>query len=724
MLVVPRPIVIDGTAPRLRTLRALAFASVIAPLVAFGAYAIVSYYQSFRAAEARASHISALLQEHGERVFETIALALTDVRALLSSRTDGEIKTSKEIWELVRSRQTAGPQLGSVFVIGPDGVELLTSRAFPAPPVDFSDRDYFIAQKYADAGLYLSAAYVGKISHIPIFNFSIRRTYADGRFAGVVGSSGFVEYFKTFYSTVGDPEDDFAVALMRSDGDVLVRYPAVDVGNKAKLDFVVNSPAARQIGYRISSIDGKNRLYATSKLGQYPAFVSYTIGTAAIRSQWAADLIIPGATTLLAIAFLSGLSWIAIYRARREGAAIHELTETSHNLKRETERRQKAESSLLQAQKLDAIGRLTSGIAHDFNNLLTIILGNVALLKKRIEAPSTARLLNAAEEAAKRGATLTGQLLTFSRVQSLQPSNVDLNEVLAKAKSWIGQAVTERVEMKLETGAGPLPVRVDIAQFEAALLNLVVNARDAMQGSGVVHIRSFVAHAPLDTPVSLRPGDYAVVSVADTGAGIPEDIITKIFEPFFTTKALGKGTGLGLSQVHGFVRQSGGDVAIDTRKNAGTRITLFFPLESGMELRSPSEIANPPVEKKEVSRVVLVVEDENEIRKLTVEMLHDLGHTPLIARSSKEALGLLSGGGHIDVLITDVGLSGSDGTALAGDVMRLYPQVKVLLATAFLQIDNPAGHPVLRKPFDKQALDNALNRLYSAELDASHVPTA
>jgi CheY-like chemotaxis protein len=348
----------------------------------------------------------------------------------------------------------------------------------------------------------------------------------------------------------------------------------------------------------------------------------------------------------------------------------------------------------------------------------------VALLKKRIEAPSTARLLNAAEEAAKRGATLTGQLLTFSRVQSLQPSNVDLNEVLAKAKSWIGQAVTERVEMKLETGAGPLPVRVDIAQFEAALLNLVVNARDAMQGSGVVHIRSFVAHAPLDTPVSLRPGDYAVVSVADTGAGIPEDIITKIFEPFFTTKALGKGTGLGLSQVHGFVRQSGGDVAIDTRKNAGTRITLFFPLESGMELRSPSEIANPPVEKKEVSRVVLVVEDENEIRKLTVEMLHDLGHTPLIARSSKEALGLLSGGGHIDVLITDVGLSGSDGTALAGDVMRLYPQVKVLLATAFLQIDNPAGHPVLRKPFDKQALDNALNRLYSAELDASHVPTA
>jgi two-component system NtrC family sensor kinase len=576
MLVVPRPHMIDGIAPRLLTLKTLAVASVLAPLLAFGAYASVSYYESFRAAEARASHISALLQEHGERVFETIALALTDVRALLSSRSDEEIKTSKELWDLVRSRQTAGPQLGSIFVIGADGIELLTSRAFPAPPVDFSDRDYFAAQKDQDGGLYLSGSYIGKISHIPIFNFSIRRTYPDGRFAGVIGSSGFVDYFKTFYSTVGDPEDDFAVALMRADGDVLARYPAVDVGNKAKLDFVINSPIARQIGYRVSTIDGKNRLYATSKLGQYPAFVSYTISTAAIRRQWAVDLIIPGAASLLTIAFLFGLSTIALRRARREGIAIRELTATTHTLKRETELRQRAESSLLQAQKLDAIGRLTSGIAHDFNNLLTIIIGNLALAKKRAEASSVARLLNSAEEAAKRGAALTGQLLTFSRGQSLRPSDVDLNEVLATANIWIGQAVTESVEMKLETTSEPLPVRVDIAQLEAALLNLVVNARDAMQGAGNIYIKSFVAHAPLDTPASLLSGDWAAVSVSDTGPGIPDEIINKVFEPFFTTKEPGKGTGLGLSQVHGFVRQSGGDIEIQTQQPEGTTITFFF----------------------------------------------------------------------------------------------------------------------------------------------------
>ena len=322
----------------------------------------------------------------------------------------------------------------------------------------------------------------------------------------------------------------------------------------ARLDRISRSirRSSARIGYRVSSIDGTNRLFATSKIGKYPALVSYTISTAAIRRRWATDLIVPGAVSLLAIAFLSGLSSIAIRRARREAIAVHELTQTTLYLKRETELRQEAESALLQAQKLEAIGRLTSGIAHDFNNLLTIILGNLALAKKRVEARPTARLLNAAEEAAQRGAMLTGQMLAFSRKQALKASIFDLNQVLASAKIWIGQALTEFMAIQLEAAPVILPVHLDKSQFEAALLNLVVNARDAMQRAGAVHLKSFVAHAPTDTPVTLSSGDYAAISVSDTGQGIPEDIISKVFEPFFTTKALGKGTGLGLSQVHGF----------------------------------------------------------------------------------------------------------------------------------------------------------------------------
>jgi two-component system, NtrC family, sensor kinase len=709
MLVKPSPVIVDGSVPRLGTLRALAFASVLAPLLLFGAYAAVSYSAAFRDAEARAAHIAGVLQEHAERVFETIALALSNTQGMLANRSDEEIRTSRQLWNSLRSIQSAGPQLGSIFVLGPDGSDLLNTRAFPAPGVDFSDRDYFLAQKDEDKGVYVGGAYIGKISHIPIFNFSIRRTYPDGRFAGVIGSSGFVDYFRKFYSTIGDIEDDFAVALVRSGGDILVRYPTFQVGDKLDLSAVRTVKPGRQVGYMTSSLDGKQRLFATTQVGHFPAFISYSINTAAIRAQWADGLIIPALLTVFSVIVLLSLSSVAIRRAQREGLAIRQLMETAHDLQRETERRQQAENSLLQAQKLDAIGRLTGGIAHDFNNLLTIILGNLTLAKKRLEVSAVARLLEAAEEAAKRAAALTGQLLSFSRVQSLHPANVDLNEVLTAAKSWIERAVTEAVEIKLETSPNLMPVHVDVAQFEAALLNLVVNARDAMKGQGALTIKSFVAHAPVDTPMSLVAGDYVGVAVSDRGSGIPAEIMTKILEPFFTTKRPGKGTGLGLSQVHGFVRQSGGDLAIDSKPGVGTTVTLFLPLgyRAGGELLP---VSAPPSKAQPIrgKMTVLVVEDEDEVRKLTSDMLQELGHSVLVARSGSEALALLSGGGKVDLLIADLVLPGMDGGALASEVARLYPGIKIALATASPQFDNNPSYPVLRKPFSRQQVSDLL----------------
>lgn len=713
MLVQAARVLIDGSVPRIRTLKILAFASVLAPFLLLGAYAAVSYSAAFREAEIRAAHINGVLQEHAERVFETIALALSNTRGMLANRSDEELRTSRELWNSLRSIQAAAPQLGSIFVLGPDGSDLLNSRAFPAPAVNFSDRDYFLAQKDDDKGLYLGGAYIGKISQIPIFNFSIRRTYPDGRFAGVVGSSGFVDYFRNFYSTVGDVADDFAVALVRAGGDVLVRYPTFKVGEKLDLSAVRASNSGRQVGYMTSPLDGKRRLFATTQVGHFPAFVSYSVNTAAIRAQWAEGLILPGLLSLFGIAVLLGLSSVAIGRAQREGLAIQQLTETAHDLQRETERRQQAENALLQAQKLDAIGRLTGGIAHDFNNLLMIILGNLSLAKKRIEASGATRQLDAAEEAAKRGAALTSQLLTFSRVQPLRPANVNLNEVIAAAQTWISGAVTEAIQIKVETSIVLMPVHVDVGQFEAALLNLVVNARDAMKGQGTLTIKTFVAHAPVDTPVSLIAGDYAAVAVADRGPGIPADIVNKVFEPFFTTKAPGKGTGLGLSQVHGFVRQSGGDIAIDSRPGEGTTITLFLPLgyraESGSSISPPQKEAQP----KRHEMTALVVEDEGEVRKLTADMMYELGHSVLVARTGSEALGLLSGGGKVDVLITDLVLPDTDGTSLASEVTRRYPGVKIVLATASLQFENTAGYPVLRKPFSRQQLSDLLAGIFT-----------
>ncbi len=704
-------IAFDDSVPRLGALKALAAASVITPFLVLGAYAAISYQLGFRAAEARTAHLSGMLQEHSERACETISLALTDARNVLTGHSDAEIRGSKALWDKIVTIQSVGPQIGTIFVIGADGSDVLTTRGFPPPPVNFGDRDYFLAQKDQDVGVFLGTAYKGRLVDLPIFNFSIRRTNPDGSFAGVIGSSAAVSYFRDFYARAGDVDDDFSVALVRDDGAVLVRYPQFTFGDKLAVLLAANVSGKPNIRYAKSNIDGKDRIYATSKVGQFPAYVAYSISMQAVRRQWIEDLIAPGIATLLGAMALFALSFVAVRRAQREALATRELQE-------ETGRREQAERSLMHAQKLDEIGRLTSGIAHDFNNLLTIILGNLALAKKR-NGSAAIRLLRGAEDAAKRGAALTSQLLTFSRAQALHPRNIDVNQVLLEAKSWISRAITESVAIKLQLQPDSLPVYLDVAQLESALLNLVVNARDAMQGCGTLMIRSYVAHAPEGAPVSLEPGEYVAIAVSDTGVGIPDAVASKILQPFFTTKPAGKGTGLGLSQVHAFVRQSGGEIAIESKVGEGTTITLFFPRGTAIEKQIEHAKSDQSSERGGRAKVVLVVDDDPEVRHLTSEMLHEIGHVPLLARTSEEALALLSAQAHIDVLLADLVLPGEDGIALAAKVERLYPSIRIVFATALLEFNNAAQRVVLKKPYDEDELAAAIDQLYEGAMRAS-----
>ncbi len=236
-----------------------------------------------------------------------------------------------------------------------------------------------------------------------------------------------------------------------------------------------------------------------------------------------------------------------------------------------------------------------------------------------------------------------------------------------------------------------------------------------MQGRGTLTIKSYVAHAPLSAPASLRPGEYVAVSVSDTGAGIPEHVVSKVFQPFFTTKPPGKGTGLGLSQVHAFVRQSGGDITIQSKLGAGTTtITLFLPLGNAVGKATEQPKIQAVSEHDGSAKVVLVVEDDDEVRHLTSEMLHDLGHVPLLARTSEEALALLSAHGHVDILITDIVLPGDGGISLAVKVAELYPSIKIVFATALLEFTNSAQRVVLKKPYDKDELVVVMNQLYES----------
>jgi two-component system, NtrC family, sensor kinase len=699
---------------RLRSLKALCVASVVAPAIVFSAYAYITYDSAHRAAEAKALHLVAMLQEHTQRVFETIQLALYHTDRLLAGMPDEIIRNSHDIWSQVKATQLTGPQIGSVFVLGADGSAVLNTRAFPSPPTNFSDRDYFLAQKESDVGLFLGGSYTGKISKAPIFNFSIRRSSGDGRFKGVIGSSAFVDYFQNFYATVGDVEDDFSIVLLRSDGDILARYPDFTVGQKLDLTNLRRDPGvAHQIRYMTSPVDNKSRLYASAKIGNFPAYVTFSIARGAIIREWTRDLAVPAGVGIVITAALLLLTLFALRRAQREGLAIQQLKDVAQSLNEEIQRRQKAETSLLQSQKLDALGRITSGIAHDFNNLLMIISGSLSLAKKQRAGPRLRRLLEACEQATERGAALIRQLLAFSRGQTLRPVAVDVRRVLAEGQTWIGRIVTEAVQIEIACDDAVWPVFVDLTQLESALLNLVVNARDAMAGGGRLTIK--VRNVTFAERQTIRPlfGDYVAIAVSDSGSGMSEEVLGRVFEPFFTTKGIGKGTGLGLSQIHGFIQQSEGDISIVSEVGKGTTVTLYLPRSKEMlssEQTSMQHAASLPLQNEDV---VLVVEDDAAVRKTIVEQLYDLAYRPIAVRSVEEARGILSAGGRLDILLTAYTLvGGSNGLELAREAKKQRPELRTLIMTASLDIEQLSGTP-LRKPFTQAELQRALAGLSS-----------
>jgi signal transduction histidine kinase/CheY-like chemotaxis protein len=691
-------------------LKALLLASIVVPALVFMLYAGFSYADAFHDAEVRARHLSALLQEHALKVFETVGLALRETDQRLKGVEWETIRTSRNLWEELRKVQMSSEQLGSIFVVDAQGRVPLTTRAFPAPEVDFSDRDYYIAQKEANAGLYLGQAYIGKISKESIFNFSIRRTVQDGSFNGVIGSSAFVDYFQQFYKSVGDPADNFSVVLMRDDGKVLVRHPAADVGAKFDVDeafFKSISRIGQGVFYSTSPVDGVNRLYAVTKVRNFPAYVMYSVDPASILRDWYGRIAVAGGIAAAFAGILFVITSVALRRVNTEAIALEQLAE-------EVERRERAEASLLQAQRLDAVGRLTSGIAHDFNNLLQIILGNLELAQRRSDSTSIKRVLTSARYAAERGADLTRRLLAFSREQALNAEIIDLNLVLEKARTWLGRTISDAIEIKFSYADDLWPVRIDVAQFEAALLNLVVNARDAMpEGGGlslqtrnIILDRAEIARRGID----VAPGEYVAISVSDTGSGISADVLARVYEPFFTTKEVGKGSGLGLSQAYGFARQSGGGISIESEVGSGTTVCLYLPrCERSSVEKGPTPDAGccPTLNS---GQIVLIVEDNDEVRRISASMMDDLGYTTITTRNGIEAMAVLSTGEPIDILFSDVFMPrGMSGVQLAQQALALRPTLKVLLTTASLDAD--ARFPLLRKPYTKSELGKKMSDL-------------
>ena len=372
--------------------------------------------------------------------------------------------------------------------------------------------------------------------------------------------------------------------------------------------------------------------------------------------------------------------------------------------------RDQAQAALIQSQKLEALGQLTGGVAHDFNNLLTVIIGALDIVQRHPEdTDRTARLGKAALDAAQRGERLTRQLLAFSRRQPLQPEPSIIDRLLRDSDTLHRGALGERFMLDLSLEAGDVTVSIDPAQFDAAIMNLLVNARDAMPAGGLVLVSTAVTQqAAAD---DMAAGLYVSVTVQDTGEGMDEATRARIFEPFFSTKPVGKGTGLGLSQVYGFVRQSGGGVSVVSAPGEGTAITLLLPLaQEAVE----TDGATPPVRKDVLPALsILLVEDDPQVAVLAEAMLTELGHRVRLAVDAAEALNLLDGDATFTLLLTDVVMPGEmTGVDLARAVTAVRPDLPVLLCSGYtgdtLASAEGAPWPLLRKPYTLEALEAAL----------------
>jgi hypothetical protein len=413
------------------------------------------------------------------------------------------------------------------------------------------------------------------------------------------------------------------------------------------------------------------------------------------------------------------LSWTGVSDIDHNYAVARDVTAE----KAAAERLKATEEALLQSQKMEAVGQLTGGIAHDFNNLLTGIVGSLDLLQTRLNQGRTenvARYINAAMTSANRAAALTHRLLAFARRQPLIPKSVDANQLVVSLEDLLRRTIGETIDLGIAASDDLWFTLCDPNQLESALLNLAINARDAMPAGGKLTISTANARldgVSADTP-ALAPGDYICIDVTDTGIGMSAEVAARAFDPFFTTKPIGQGTGLGLSMIYGFARQSNGHATIDSRPGQGTSVRLYLPRHHG-DAATEHASAIRAAEHAATGETVLVVEDEPVVRAVILEMLGEQGYRTLEAVDGPSGLRILRAKERIDLLVTDVGLPGMNGRQLADQARETRPDLKILFITGYAESAAIAngflqpGMEMITKPFDLENLSQRIRKMVS-----------
>jgi two-component system NtrC family sensor kinase len=696
-------------------------ASIVLPIAVFVTGGAISYRQYEQDARDRLERNLNTVHEHAVKVLETVELSSRYLDEFLQGTSDADIRANEAGFNRrIQTLTDTLPQFADIWVIDANGHPLVSGTVFPIPrQLDLSDRDYFRAHKNNEsADLYVGDVVTSRATNARgnprFFSLSRKRLGPDGQFAGVTVISVSPDYFRDYYATLTQP---VVAALIRTDGLVLARFPNIartDVRLSSDSPIFRHFKEKREAGTltTVSKLDGKERIFAFRRLPRIDAYATTGVDIADINEAWLAGMgrhLIFGLPATIA---MIGLCLMALRRARREAI-------TNDMLVQEIARREASENALRQAQKMEAVGRLTGGIAHDFNNLLTAIIGNLDLALRRVPEGDRVRTwLANSRKASERAATLVQRLLAFSRQHPLEVKSVEINRLVQDMSDLLARTLGETVTIETVLAGGLWKAALDPNQLENTILNLAVNARDAMKDGGRLTIETANCHLDehyvAQSGAEIAPGQFVMVAVSDSGAGMTQEVMSRAFEPFFTTKPVGAGTGLGLSQAYGFVKQSGGHIRIYSEVGVGTTIKLYFPRLAGqldIPAWSTREAKDETAETAGRGETVFVVEDNEQVNKLAVETLEERGYKVISAGDGPSALQRLDDAPHIDLLLTDVVLpNGMNGRELAEEVRRRRPGIKVLYITGYTRnaiIHHGRLDPdidLLTKPFTADAL--------------------
>lgn len=652
--------------------------------------------------ERRAGNLALILSEYLREAFESVDASLRNL-AIYGRRIGGPEAASGEWMPVLASVKSGLSGVGSLSVTDAAG----TIRHSTVPIVGQSRRGHYVFLRLSSdtrdvlvADTPFRTVTGSRSITIPLGR---RLTTSGGAFDGMIVATFTPAQLRSFFQAVNVGARG-VIWVFHPDGFVLFREPsAADPIGETAIGNPLFEDARRLTGPssrrgRLSP-DGADLISAMQPLEDPHLIVAVSLSAAEVLAEWRREVVISAAAIAL-LALLLAAGRVVLFR--------------------QVDARAVAEQALERAQRLEAVGRLTGGVAHDFNNLLTVILGNASLLQAEEtdeERASPGRPLGQIEQAALRAADLTRSLLTFARRQPLNPQIVDLSELVGGLQPMLVRLLGEDVELRLRTSASPCLTNIDPVQAETALINLCVNARDAMPAGGLLVVETGTAtfdEAYARLNVDVAAGRYVMLAVHDTGVGIRRDDMARIFEPFFTTKELGRGTGLGLSVVYGFVKQSGGHVKVYSEEGRGTAVKLYFPQATEPIAAGKAEERAAHV-RGGAGETILLVEDEAGVRDLAARILRALGYRVIVATDGASALERARHEPRIDLLFTDVMLPGGmNGPQLASELTRRRPGLPVLYASGYSEeITTGRGQlqPGLRflaKPYARKALAEAV----------------